>query len=181
MRLLVALFLSLLLLPGAVSAQDANPEDVASIESIIAATYESINRAPGENFQWDRFRSLFIRQAVLIPNTEQRQGEFDIQTPEDFIEWIDSVTPIGGPNDRGFAEEGYHNQIDQYGDVANVMSSYQKHFWGDTRILGRGVNSFQLVRNNNRWWITGIAWDENYAAGPVPDRFGGEPEPPDPR
>ena len=162
------------------TAQEADPADVSSIEAIIAATYESIEREPGGQFDWDRFRSLFIPQAVLIPNTEQRQGHFDVQTPEDFVTWIEGATQIGGANDRGFAEEGYHNEIDQYGDVANVMSSYQKHFWGETRILGRGVNSFQLVRNGGRWWITGIAWDENYAAGPIPEKFGGEPEPQDP-
>ncbi len=171
---LVAFFV---LLAPSVQAQETAPEDVASIEAIIAATYESIERAPGGDFQWDRFRSLFLPQALLIPNTEQRNGAFDVLTPEDFVDWLTEVTVIGGPNDRGFAEEGYHNEIDRYGDIANVMSSYQKHFYGETRILGRGVNSFQLVWNGGRWWIAGIAWDENYAAGPIPDKFGAEPEP----
>ena len=175
-------FLSLFLtvscfLASPVQAQEADPEDVASIESIIAATNASIERAPGQQFNWDRFRTLFIPDATLIPNTEQRNGQFSVISPEEFIVWIETNTPIGGPNDRGFAEEGYHNEIDRYGDIANVMSSYQKHYWNETEILGRGVNSFQLVHNNGRWWVVSIIWDENYAAGPIPDKFGGEPEP----
>ena len=111
------------------AAQEVDPADVESIEAIIAATYESIERAPGQDFDWDRFRTLFLPEALLIPNREQTGGQFRVLSPEGFIEWIDGVTTIGGPNDRGFAEEGYHNQVDRYGDVANVMSSYQKHYW----------------------------------------------------
>ena len=163
-----------LLIP--VQAQDganAAPEDVASIEAIIDATYEAIGRAPGENFDWDRFRSLFLPGATLIPQTEQRGGSLDVLTVQGFIDWIDRATTIGGPNDRGFYEIGFHSQIDRFGDVANVMSSYQKHFHGEDRILGRGINSFQLVWNADRWWITGISWDEENSAGPIPDQFGG--------
>ena len=158
-----------------VQAQEssARADDVASIEAIVAATYESIERAPGENYDWDRFSSLFLPQAILIPNTEQRQGQFSVLSVQGFIDWIDANTNVGGPNDKGFAEEGYHLQIDRYGDVANAMSTYQKHFYGDEQILGRGINSFQLVWNDNRWWIAGIAWDEMTGAGPIPDMYGG--------
>jgi len=154
-------------------AQDQRAADTATPEAIVAATYESIEREPGGDFDWDRFRNLFLPQARLIPNTEQRGGEFDVLTPEDFIDWAGSVTTIGGPNDRGSAESGVHNVIERYGDVAHVFSTYEKHYWGETEILGRGINSFQLVHHGGRWWIVGIVWDEDYAAGPIPQRYGG--------
>jgi hypothetical protein len=150
------------------TAQVAAEADVASPEAIVLATYASIQRAPGENFQWDRFRSLFAPDALLIPNTEQRGGEFDVISPEGFISWIDSVTTIGGPTDKGFAEEEIHHVVERYGDVAQVFSTYQKHFWEDDEILGRGINSFQLVQNGGRWWIVSIIWDEETGAGPIP-------------
>ena len=166
--------LILLATPFTTQAQDALPQDVGSIEAIVDAAYEAIARAPGENYDWDRFKSLFLPQALLIPNTEQSNNEFSVLSPQGFVDWIDSVTDPSNPNDQGFAEEGYHIQIDRYGDVANVMSSYQKHYWEQEEILGRGINSFQLVWNNDRWWIAGIAWDETYAAGSIPDVYGGE-------
>ncbi len=165
---------AVLISPATTNAQDAASEDVESIESIIASAYEAIARAPGENFDWERFRSLFIEEAILIPNTEQSNGEFRVLSVQGFVDWVDSVTTIGDENDLGFAEEGYHNKIDRYGDVANVMSSYQKHYWGQDQILGRGINSFQLVWNNDRWWIAGIAWDETSAAGAIPSEYGGQ-------
>ncbi len=149
-------------------------EDVATPEAIVTAAYESIMRAPGERYDWDRFRSLFLPQANLIPNTEQSGGKFTVLSPEDFIARVDPGTNVGGPNDRGFAEEAVHNVVEEYGDIAHVFSHYQKHFWDDAQILGRGINTFQLVRNEGRWWIVGIAWDEETGAGPIPSRYRGE-------
>jgi hypothetical protein len=159
--------------PSLVAGQIApRPADVESPEAIVLAAYASIAREPGQPFDWERFRSLFLPDARLIPNTEQRQGEFDVLSPEGFIEWIDGVTPsLGDANDRGFQEEQVSAEVVRYGDVAHVFSTYQKHFWGSDEILGRGINSFQLVQNSGRWWIAGIAWDEENGAGPIPAEY----------
>ena len=156
------------------SRAEADPDDVDSVESIVRAAYEAIQRAPGEDFDWDRFRTLFVPQATLIPNAEQSPGgTFTVYSPESFITTMDSYTTVGGPSDRGFAEEGVHLEVHRYGDVAQAFSTYQKHFWGDDRILGRGINSFQLVYHADRWWIASIAWDEENGAGPIPAEYGG--------
>lgn len=157
------------------SAQYPHADDVATPESIVLAAYESIKRAPGEQFQWDRFRSLFIENATLIPNTEQRGGEFVVLSPQGFADWIESVTPVGEPNDKGFTESEVHHVVNRYGDIAQVFSTYRKHFWGQDRVLGRGINSFQLVHNEGRWWIVSIIWDEESGAGAIPAEYlGGE-------
>ena len=148
------------------------PSDVESPEAIVLAAYAAIAREPGRPFDWDRFRSLFLPDARLIPNTEQRQGSFDVLTTEGFIEWIQAFTPPpGSTNDQGFQEEQVSAEVVRYGDVAHVFSTYQKHFWGSDEILGRGINSFQLVHNDGRWWIAGIAWDEENGAGPIPAEY----------
>lgn len=155
------------------AAQPApRPADVATPEAIVEAAYAAIAREPGQPFDWDRFRSLFLPQARLIPNREQRQGSFDVLSPEEFVAWIDGVTPaLGGNADRGFQEEQIHAEVVRYGDIAHVFSTYQKHFWGSDEILGRGINSFQLVHDGERWWIAGIAWDEENGAGPIPTDY----------
>ena len=157
-------------LSGPALAQPApRPEDVESPEAIVQAAYASIARAPGQSFDCERFRSLFLPEARLIPNTEQRQGSFDVLTPDGFVAWIDEFTPPPGTaNDQGFQEEQVSAEVVRYGDVAHVFSTYQKHFWGSDQILGRGINSFQLVHDGERWWIAGIAWDEENGAGPIP-------------
>lgn len=173
--IIAALWLALAVSSDQAFAQETLEADVASPDAIVDAAYGALMRAPGENFQWDRFRSLFLPQALLIPNTEQTGGTFRTLSPEEFIAWIDGWyaenAPIGGPNDKGFAEEAVHNEVHRYGDVAQVFSTYQKHFWDDDQILGRGVNSFQLVYHEGRWWIVSIVWDEESGAGPIPDEY----------
>ena len=166
------LALGLLAVAGSAAAQTARPSDVESPEAIVGAAYAAIAREPGQPFDWERFRSLFLPDARLIPNTEQRQGSFDVLTVDGFIDWIDGVTPPpGSDDDRGFQEEQVSAEIVRYGDVAHVFSTYQKHFWGSDQILGRGINTFQLVQNGGRWWIAGIAWDEENGAGPIPAEY----------
>ena len=151
------------------------PEDVASPEALVEAAYASISRRPGENFDWDRMASLFLPSARLVPNTEQTGGEFRPMSPEEFRRWIDdwyaANAPIGGPDDMGFEERQVHAVVERYGDIAHVMSTYEKRFWGGEEVLGRGINSFQLVRHDGRWWIAGIVWDEEDGAGPIPAEY----------
>lgn len=168
----LALTLISIALPDAARAQTApRASDVESPETIVNAAYDAIGRAPGAAFDWDRFRSLFLPSANLIPNTEQTGGQFRVLTVEDFIAWIDAGTPIGGPNDQGFQEEAVANHVERYGDIAHVFSVYRKHLWGSDEILGRGINTFQLVRNGGRWWISGIAWDEETSGIAIPERY----------
>lgn len=162
---------TLLLFP--LAPADASAQDGRSPEAIVSAAYEVIGRAPGEAFRWDRFRALFLPEAHLIPNTEQTGGAFRVLTVEDFIDWINRATVIGGPDDRGFSEFEISNRVEQYGDIANVFSTYGKRFWGEPEIVGRGINSFQVVRKDGRWWIASIIWDEENGAGPLPARYGG--------
>jgi len=162
----------LLVLPSPVAAQAAvRPADVASPEAIVLAAYDVIARAPGEAYDWDRFRSLFLPEARLIPNTEQTGGEFRILTPGEFTAWADSFTVVGGPDDQGFVEEQIATTIERYGDVAHAFSTYRKRFWDVDETLGRGINSFQLVRHDDRWWIAGIVWDEECCGGPIPEAY----------
>lgn len=173
LRLSPLLFLAALVVPHPSHAQTQYPlpDDVSSPQAIVDAAYATVQRAPGTNYQWDRFRSLFLPQATMIPNTEQTGGEFRVLSPEGFIAWIDGVTTVGGPNDKGFAEEEIFNRIEQYGDIAHVFSTYVKHFWQDDQILGRGINTFQLVFHEGRWWIAGMVWDEENGAGPLPATY----------
>lgn len=158
---------------GQATTRIANPADVASPTALVNAAYETVSRAPGKPFQWDRFRTLFLPGARLIPNTEQTGGTFTPHTVESFITWIDAgwQRVMGTPNDRGFAETGVAATTEQYGDIATVLSTYEKHLWGDTQVRGRGVNSFQMIRKDGRWWITSLIWDEETGAGPVPPKY----------
>lgn len=170
-KIFSCLLVSWVFAAGPAWAQNAPVDDVASPEAIVTAAYEAIQRAPGATYDWARFRSLFLPEATLIPNTEQTGGAFVIHTPETFIALVDSLTAVGGPQDNGFAEEEVHQVVHRYGDVAQAFSTYQKRFWESDEILGRGINSFQLVFREGRWWIVSLVWDEENGAGPIPETY----------
>jgi len=174
MRHIILAFLLIVVVAVPASAQEADPDDVATPDAIVRAGYEAISHAPGESFDWDRFRSLFLPDAKLIPNLEQSGGELMVMSPQEFTDYIDSVTDLSAENYQGFVEEVIRNKVFRYGDIAHVTSSYQKRFWDGDDILGRGINSFQLLHNGGRWWIVSIIWDEDVGAGPLPEAFMGK-------
>ena len=59
------------------SKSEANPADVASIDSIITAAYDAISGPAGKKRDWDRERSLYMPGARLIP-TSMKAGTEDI-------------------------------------------------------------------------------------------------------
>src|ERR1041384_6395042 len=68
MRRLAAVTLAFLALPGTGAAQSApRASDVVSEDSIIHALYACISGPAGQARDWDRFRSLFVPDARLIP------------------------------------------------------------------------------------------------------------------
>ncbi|MEM6287951.1 MAG: hypothetical protein AAF845_12410 [Bacteroidota bacterium] len=167
--------LALLLLAVPAFAQEANPADVASPEAIVAAVYASLDRAPGEDHDWDRFLTLYHPDARLLPNPEQMNGAERVFTPREYADYYinlyASVDFLGSPNDQGFSEAQVHHVTHRFGDVATVFSTYEKSIYQGEEMLGRGINSFQLVFREGRWWVVSVAWDEEDGAGPVPDEF----------
>ena len=72
MRVVPLLLLSLGLSPVAAMAQNAapppaRPEDVKSMDAIMAAVYDVISGPAGQKRDWDRMRSLFAPGAGLLP------------------------------------------------------------------------------------------------------------------
>jgi hypothetical protein len=48
--------------------KEANPADVASIDAIMKSVYDVISGDAGQKRDWDRFRTLFHKDARMIPS-----------------------------------------------------------------------------------------------------------------
>src|SRR5882724_7900799 len=99
----------------------ANPADVATIDSTIAALYDVISGPAGIR-NWDRFRSLFAPGARLIANGSRPTGEVvsRVMTPEDYAQ-------RNGPffDKNGFFEQEAARHTDAFANIAQVFSSYE--------------------------------------------------------
>jgi hypothetical protein len=148
----------------------ANPADVASIDAIIGAAYDSISGPPGKR-DWDRERSLFIHGARLIPTSKNpglvdRNDKIPLQVL-DVEGYITRVSPYFEKD--GFFEKEIARRTEQFGNIAHVWSTYEsRHNEDDPQPFMRGINSIQLLYDNNRWWIVTIYWQHESPNDPIP-------------
>jgi hypothetical protein len=149
-------------------APEANPKDVASIESIITAVYDVISGPAGKKRDWDRMRSLFFPGARLIPTGPRQTGGYGSRslTVEDYI-------TRGGPSlERdGFFETEVARKTDTFGNIAQAFSTYESRHKPDEKPFARGINSFQLMNDGKRWWLVTIFWQGEDEKNPLPEKY----------
>jgi len=149
---------------------NADPNDVASIDGIIAAAYDGISCAAGEKPDWDRDRSLFYPGARLIPAV--KPGASDCLTPQmlDVDGFIARVEPYIA--EHGSFEKEIARRTEQFGHIAHVWSVYEsRHNADDPEPFTRGINSIQLFYDGTRWWIVNIYWQQESAEDPIPEKY----------
>lgn len=156
--------------PATAPVKEANPADVASLDAIMKAVYDVISGDAGQKRDWDRFRSLFHKDAKLIPSGKNPQtgvSRATFLTPEDY------VTRSGPVLERdGFHERELARHVDQYGSIAQVFSTYHAFRKKDDKEpFLRGINSFQLWNDGKRWWVINIYWQAETPDNPIPKEY----------
>ena len=147
------------------------PDDVKSIDSILAALYNVISGPAGER-DWNRFRSLFLPGASLTSAGKDREGNIHVRprTVEGY------VTGAGGYfAQHGFFESPIVSRVQTFGNVAQVFCSYESRGAAGEAPFARGINSIQLVHDGKRWWVVSILWDEERPDNPLPKEFAARP------
>ncbi len=153
----------------AVAAPAANPADFGSIDAILRATYDTISGPAGKQRDWNRFRSLFVPGARLIPVVSDHQGGFRVApfSVEEYIAHGDAHF-----QKNSFFEREMARRTEHYGNMAQVFSTYEsRHNAADPKPFERGINSFQLMNDGRRWWIVTIFWQGETAGSPIPEEF----------
>jgi hypothetical protein len=148
----------------------AKPADVASPDAIMAATYDVISGPAAQQRDWDRFRSLFVPGARLIPVVPRKTGgglDTRIITPDEYAQHADAYF-----QKNGFAEREISRKSERYGNIMQIFSTYEsRHDAKDAQPFARGINSFQLFYDGTRWWVVTIYWLEETPENPLPKEF----------
>lgn len=147
-------------------AQDYE-QDVKSIDAIIKALYEVISGEAKEKRDWERFKYLFATDAKLIPTLKNASGNIQYRTmsPTDYAEMFSTRI------DTGFFEWELHRVTEEYGSIAHVFSTYvtmQRKNGPDTN---RGINSIQLLKDKDRYYIMNIFWCAESMGFPLPEKY----------
>ena len=152
----------------------AKSEDVKSPEAILNAVYDVISGSKGQARDWNRMRSLFIPGARLIPAIaaaatadEPAHTDAILLTIDDYI-----ARSSGRMTANGFFEHSIHNEIEQFGNIVQIWSTYEsRHNADDPKPFVRGINSFQLLNDGKRYWIVNIFWDAESPEHPIPQKY----------
>jgi hypothetical protein len=168
-------------LPGSIESHPDWPtpkssKDVDTVEHLVAALYDVISGPAGKPRDWDRFRALFLpdgRLASIRPatpakdNQTARPGDTSFRSPAIYVERNDPYFKT-----HGFFERGVANREEEFGDLIHVWSTYEsRHAVTDTAPFARGINSIQIIRAHDRFWIASIMWDEERRGLTLPEKY----------
>ncbi len=147
---------------------DADSDDVESIDAIITALYDVISGPAGEARDWNRFRSLFLAGAHLVPSVVTPDGTIRhvVWSPEEYVSRAGAQL-----EDVGFFELEIGRVTEQFGNVAHAFSAYESRKGEDEDPFQRGINSIQLFWDGTRWWIVNIAWDQERDDNEIPAKY----------
>jgi hypothetical protein len=147
--------------------QQKDQSDVSSIDAIIKNVYQSITFREGEKPDLDRFRSLFITNALFIRITPDGVNRMDL---DGFISSFSNRIDTGAM--KSFSESDISRKAHSYGGIAQVWSSYKKSINTEDPVsFGRGINCIQLFNDGKRWWITSILWQDETNDNPIPEKY----------
>jgi hypothetical protein len=141
----------------------------AALDSVISALYECISGPAGEPRDWDRFRTLFKPEAHLIRTGVSPEGEpaYEAHTVESFIRNADPFF-----KEHSFFETELARRTETFGNITHVFSTYEaREEAGERQLLGRGINSIQLVYDGRRWLVVNMIWDDEREGNPIPESY----------
>jgi hypothetical protein len=148
----------------------ANPADVGSVDAILKALYDVISGPAGQARNWDRFRSLLVPNARLMPTGVRPNGGAGVA----MLSADDYVKRAGpGLEKNGFFEVESHRVVEQYGNILHAFSTYESRRTADPneKPFSRGINSIQLLKDGGRYWIVSIFWDSERPGNEIPSKY----------
>jgi hypothetical protein len=168
-------------LPGSIEAHPGWPApkrgaDVDSVEHLVTALYDVISGPAGKPRDWDRFRALFLPDGRLAavrsgaPATASqpaRMGDVTLRTPDLYVERNDPYFKT-----HGFFERSVANRVEEFGNLVHVWSTYEsRNAMTDPKPFTRGINSIQIIRAHDRFWIASVMWDEERPGLTLPKKY----------
>ena len=145
---------------------ETNPtEAVKTIDGIINESLKIITGERGINRDWEAYRNLFTPNAQLTVLNHGKNGENKFKTFS-----LEEFVRIGMKfyENDGFIEYELTKTVDEYNGIAHAFQSY---YAKELEIEERGINSYQLLHDGKRWWITSILWTNDRNGVQLPNEY----------
>lgn len=155
--------------PELLNSIKANPEDVATPDSIVDALWSSYSARAGER-NWDRLNSLFYPDAgsrmVIYPTPDNPANMRILNNHQTYVDWCADMM-----RENNLFEWELKRQTMQWGHMAHVVASAVIADEPDAEPLGSTLQSISLYWDEQRWWIVSILIDVITPENPFPASF----------
>ena len=142
-------------------------EQYQTPESVTEAFLDFISFEKGEIKNWDDCRNLFLPTAQFLSINKKApvNRQIRVQNLEEFVRY-------GGPqySKNGFEEKTIGISVNQFNDIATVFQSFHCKT-PDGSYEAQGINSYQLVHMNERWWISNLMFTNETEENPLTKEF----------
>ncbi|HET9364423.1 MAG TPA: hypothetical protein VFP71_05455 [Candidatus Angelobacter sp.] len=130
--------------------------DVSTLDGILHALYEVLSGPAGKPRDWERYRSLFIDGARLMPVVAVSGQKPHVRqlTVEDYIRRVEPIFAV-----ENFWERETSRQTEITGRIAHVLSKYESLRDPKEPAFEHDSNSIQLFYDDSRWWVVSVMWN----------------------
>jgi hypothetical protein len=132
--------------------------DPAAVDAgtLVRALYDIVSGPANRAKDWARLERLHAPRAIITPTQHRNTVPF-AAAPQALSEFI-------ALNERLFANRGFHEReifqrVQRFGHIAHVWSGYETREHPGGPVQGRGINSFQLLNDGQRWCVLSATWD----------------------
>jgi len=143
--------------------------DADAIKKAVDGAYDIISFKQGHRMNFDSIRTVFIPEAQLM---NFRSDSLQVLSLNEFIKAYEDFVKDNGV--RSFFEKEIAGRTDQFGKIAQRISTYASYINNPDSLTERGVNSFQLVKTAGSWKVASIIWDVERKSQPIPKFYLGD-------
>lgn len=158
--------LSSLLAIGQSEISSAEEEAITMIRQI----YTEVSGESGDQVDWDRVRSFFVEEAIIILRTS-REGSTRFSV-EGFIKDFQDFYKSPAMNESGFKEEVLGLKSEVYHDIAFIAVVYEASILKSERPPQKGIDFWLLTRKDKVWKVAAVTNEIIPPGGEIPEMFG---------
>lgn len=141
--------------------------DVVSVDAIVETMYDCISFRHGDIPDWDRLRFLFHPDARLVQ--VRTDGIHTLDIGKFVSRYAQAVISGAVPE---YHEREIARRTETFGPIAHVWSTYESTLrQDDPESVRRGINNFQIIRHDSRWWLFTMLWTKEHENRPLPAEY----------
>ena len=146
--------------------QTIEREKYTTPESVITKIYQLVTFPPDTTPDWEKVKSLFIDEAVIVLRTSFTK--MDVMSKEGFVDLFIRDIKKYNMDKTGFQEQIIRKKMTVIGEVAHCFVLYEANVPNSSNPPQRGLDSFQLMKREGRWWIVSVINEIPRLGVPIP-------------